>query len=407
MSLRFTTLFGIVISIVTGVAVGILGYHNRADSGVTARRGNVIEQAADYIQSNYVEEIPDGQLVNDALKGMLSGLDDHSRFLDPDDFARLQAETAGLFGGIGVYVGLADGFFTITEVIDDTPAAHAHLASGDRLTALNDESLKGKKLGEVADLLRGPQGTDIRLTLIRSGEKLEVTLTRAKIEVQSVHSRWLEPGYAYARITQFQKGTGNDFADAIMELESDGGIQGLILDLRDNPGGVLGASVDVADTLLAPGLLICTEGRPGGRRLEHRASTADLLRGAPVVMLINAGTASGAEIVTSALKDHGRATIVGSKSYGKGSVQSLLAVGDDRALKLTTGYYFRPRGDSLQAKGVVPDVALQSSPDTTALPRALAVLKGITPDSASTVQQRLPSGEVEGSGVYGSAGDGT
>ena len=375
MSLRFITLFGIVASLVTGMAVGMLGYRNWSDRSAASRQADVVEQAAEYIQSNYVEEIPDGQLVNDALQGMLNGLDDYSRFLDPDAYARLRADTAGRFGGIGVQLGLVDDYFTVTAVFDESPAARAGLAAGDRLAALNSESLKGKRLPEVTDLLRGREGTEIRLTLVRPGKKFDVTLTRAKIAVESVRTRWLAPGYAYARIARFQRDTGNDFAAAVKLLAREGGINGLALDLRNNPGGVLGAAVDVADVLLEQGLIICTEGRPESRRLEHRASIGDLLNGAPVAALINSGSASGAEIVASALQDHKRATIIGTKSYGKGSVQSLLPLADDRALKLTTGYYFRPNGSLIDQSGVVPDIAIDPSDDELVLALTLRVLK--------------------------------
>ena len=376
MSMRFITLFGIVASIVAGIALGILGYRNWFASHTAFRQADIIEQAAEYIDANYVEAIPDGQLVNDALKGMLNGLDDYSKFLDRSAYERLRAETAGQFGGIGVEIGLVDGYFTIMAALADTPAARAGFAAGDRLIALDKESLKGKKLLEVDDLLRGPQGSDVALTLVRSGKRFEVTLTRVKIEVDSVRARWLEPGYAYIRITRFQRHTGDEFADAVMALQQEGGIDGLVLDLRNNPGGVLGASVDVADVLLPRGLVICMEGRPGGKRLQHRGSIGDLLRGAPVAVLINEGSASGAEIVASALQDHERATVIGAQSYGKGSVQSLLPLAQDRALKLTTGYYFRPNGNSIHASGVVPDLEMESADDQAALARALEVLKG-------------------------------
>ena len=203
MSMRFITLFGIVASIVAGIALGILGYRNWFASHTAFRQADIIEQAAEYIDANYVEAIPDGQLVNDALKGMLNGLDDYSKFLDRSAYERLRAETAGQFGGIGVEIGLVDGYFTIMAALADTPAARAGFAAGDRLIALDKESLKGKKLLEVDDLLRGPQGSDVGLTLVRSGKRFEVTLTRVKIEVDSVRARWLEPGYAYIRIARF------------------------------------------------------------------------------------------------------------------------------------------------------------------------------------------------------------
>ncbi|MDE0062992.1 MAG: S41 family peptidase [Gammaproteobacteria bacterium] len=378
MGLRFVTLFGIVASIVTGIALGILGYRGWFDGVKSSRQADVIEQAATYIRANYVDEIEDGQLVADALRGMLNGLDGYSKYLDRDAYERLQADTAGRFGGIGIELGLRDGYFTVVETLENAPAARAGMAAGDRLIALDGESLKGKKLLDVIELIRGPRGSDVNLTLIRSGGRFEVGLTRARIDIESVRARWLEPGYAYVRISRFQKDTGNEFADTVRALgrESDIGIAGLVLDLRNNPGGVLGASVDTADVFLEPGLLICTESRPGIQRLEHRALTGDLLNGAPSAVLINEGSASGSEIVASALQDHGRATVLGLKSYGKGSVQSVLPLAGERALKLTTGYYYRPGGGSLHASGVVPEVRMDSTDDGAWVERALQIVKG-------------------------------
>ena len=384
MGLRFVTLFGIVASIVTGIALGILGYRGWFDGVASSRQADVIEQAARYISTNYVDDIEDGQLVTDALRGMLDGLDDYSKYLDRDAYERLQADTAGRFGGIGIELGLRDGYFTVIESLDDAPAARAGVAAGDRLVAVDGESLKGKKLLDVIELIRGPRGSRVNLALIRSGSRFEVALSRARIDVESVRARWLEPGYAYVRIARFQKDTGHDFARAVMALaregegqrQGQGGIAGLVLDLRNNPGGVLGASVDTADVLLEQGLLICTESRPGVQRLEHRALTPDLLNGAPAAILINGGSASGSEIVASALQDHGRAAVLGVKSYGKGSVQSVLPLAGDRALKLTTGYYYRPNGDSLHANGVVPDVRMHLSDDEAWIERAMQFVKG-------------------------------
>ncbi|MCY4564802.1 MAG: S41 family peptidase [Gammaproteobacteria bacterium] len=388
MGLRFVTLFGIVASIVTGIALGILGYRGWFDGVTSSRQADVIEEAARYIRTNYVDDIEDGQLVTDALRGMLDGLDDYSKYLDRDAYERLQADTAGRFGGIGIELGLRGGYFTIIESLDDAPAARAGVAAGDRLIAVDGESLKGKKLLDVIELIRGPRGSRVNLALTRSGSRFEVALSRARIDVESVRARWLEPGYAYVRIARFQEDTGHDFARAVLALaregegegegegQKKGGIAGLVLDLRNNPGGVLGASVDTADVLLEQGLLICTESRPGVQRLEHRALTRDLLNGAPAAVLINGGSASGSEIVASALQDHGRAAVLGVKSYGKGSVQPVLPLAGDRALKLTTGHYYRPNGDSLHANGVVPDVRMHSSDDEAWIERAMQSVKG-------------------------------
>ena len=377
MGLRFITLIGIIVSMVTGIALGILTFLLWPSATDDSGQAHAIQRAVQYIESNYVEPIPDGQLINDALNGMLNGLDDHSKFLDPKAYRRLQADTDGAFGGIGIELGLVAGYFTVTAILAETPAAAAGLAAGDRLVAVDDEPLGGKRIMEVVDLLRGPPGTDVQVALVRSGDTVSVGLTRARIQMQSVDARWLEPGFAYAHIARFQNRTGHDFTQALTDLANGGNsaIQGLVLDLRSNPGGVLGASVDVADALLDRGLLICSEGRPASRRLEHRARTGDLLRGAPVAVLINQSSASGSEIVASALQDHERATLVGGTSYGKGSVQSVLPLAGG-ALKLSTGYYYRPDGSSIHAGGVLPDVEIDASDGQEWIARALSIVKG-------------------------------
>ena len=378
MRLRIITLFGIVASMFLGIALGILIFLFWPTGEAGSGQAHTIQRAAQYIESNYVEVIPDGQLVNDAIQGMLNGLDDHSRFLDPKAYQRLQADTEGAFGGIGIELGLVEGYFTVAETMADTPAAEAGLTQGDRLIRVDDMPLKGKRLLEVVDLLRGPIGTEIQLALVRSGDTVNVDLIRAEIHMRSVSARWLAPGIAYARIARFQSRTGREFVNTVTELgeDADAAIRGLILDLRSNPGGVLGASIDVADALLDRGLLICSEGGPSTGRLEHRARTGDLLRGAPVAVLINQGSASGSEIVASALRDHDRAILVGTKSYGKGSVQSVLQLRGERALKLTTGYYYRPGGDSIHDGGVLPDVEIDSADNDEWLDQALSIVKG-------------------------------
>ncbi len=378
MGIRFVTLFGIVASIVTGMVIGIVGYRGWFQEAALEREADAIEQAARYIGANYVEELPDGQLVGNALRGMLDGLDPYSKYLDRDAYERLRADTAGRFGGIGVELGLVDGWFTVVESLEGGPAANAGVVAGDRLIALDGESLKGRKLLQAIDLLRGPPGSAVALTLVRSGERFDVSLTREAIDIESVRGRWLKPGYAYVHIARFQKSTGNDFAESVRALERNGAgaIAGLVLDLRNNPGGVLGASIDTADALLERGLLICTESRPGEQRLEHRALTGDLLDGAPVVVLMNGGSASGSEIVASALQDHGRAVVLGARSYGKGSVQSVLPLAGSRALKLTTGHYYRPDGRPIHASGVVPDVRMTATDNEAWLERALQIVEG-------------------------------
>lgn len=358
MTLRPITLIGIVISMVTGVALGIIGYRNwlyEEEQPYTREFQEVLKQ----VHENYVKEVGKDELVLNALKGMLQNLDDHSLFLDTRDFNDLQAETTGHFGGVGIEIGLVDDYFTVIAPLENTPADSAGLRSGDRIIELDHQSLKDQLLVDVVDRLRGHPGSSLHMRLIRETvqEPLDVELTRAVIEVASVQNFMLEPGYGYIRIAQFQSATGEDFVVATQTLadEAGGQLQGLILDLRNNPGGVLQSSVSVADALLPEGLIVYTEGRLPSSHLKYRASGNDLLSGAPIVVLINGGSASAAEIVAGALQDHQRAILMGSRSYGKGSVQSVVPLAHERALKLTTAHYYTPNGRSIHNLGIMPD----------------------------------------------------
>ncbi len=364
MQLRPITLIGIVLSMVTGISLGISGYHawlnHRGDSPEAVTFGQVLDQ----VQASYVNEVNRRDLVSSALKGMLHDLDPHSNYLDTRDYEALQAETDGRFGGIGVELGLVDGYFTVISPLDDTPASRAGLLPGDRLMELDGQPLRGRKLMEVIDMLRGEPGSELALTIVREqrDDPLTVNLTRATIAITSVRGDLLEPGYGYIRISQFQSGTGDELNRILKSLvaENHGELDGLVLDLRNNPGGVLQASVSVADTFLTDGLIVYTEGRLPSSHLKYRASGRDALGGKPMVVLINGGSASAAEIVAGALQDHERAWLLGSRSYGKGSVQSVMPLTGDRALKLTTAYYYTPNGRAIHRKGIDPDVALES-----------------------------------------------
>ncbi|TNF86743.1 MAG: S41 family peptidase, partial [Gammaproteobacteria bacterium] len=310
MTLRPTTLIGIVISMVLGISLGIGAYRAWLEPDVKGRYGRAFDEVLRQVHEGYVDEVAKEKLVENALKGMLHGLDEHSDFLDRLSYEDLQAETSGQFGGIGIELNLVDGYFTVIRPIDDTPASAAGLKPGDRLTEIDRESLKGKKLVDIVSSLRGKPGTPVILGIRRDGgPKLEVSLIRAMIEDPGVDGRLLEPGYGYIRISQFQVDTGIRFTSTIRELAHDNGgsLRGLVLDLRDNPGGVLQSSVDVADALLDEGLIVYTEGRLPSSYLRYRATRGDLLQGAPVVILINNGSASAAEVVAGALQDHGRA----------------------------------------------------------------------------------------------------
>ena len=315
------------------------------------------------IKNDYVEPIEDTALLEYAIRGMLSGLDPHSSYLVPDDYQELQAGTSGEFGGLGIEVGMEDGFVKVIAPIDDTPAQRAGVEAGDLVIRLDDTPVKGMSLGDAVKVMRGEPGTDIVLTIVREGvdRPIRITITRDVIRVTSVRSRALEPGYGYVRISQFQLRTGESLREAVDELRDeagDDGLKGLVLDLRNNPGGVLNAAVSVSDAFLEEGIIVYTEGRMDDAKLTFSAKGSDILDGTPLVVLVNAGSASASEIVAGALQDHGRAVIMGEKTFGKGSVQTILPLGNGSALKLTTARYYTPSGTSIQARGIVPDIAL-------------------------------------------------
>jgi carboxyl-terminal processing protease len=320
-------------------------------------------EVLDRIRSSYVEEIGDRTLLESAIRGMLSDLDPHSAYLVDDAYDALQEATTGSFGGIGIEVSTEDGRIRVVTPIDDTPAQRAGLRAGDVIVRLDDEPVDDMTLSEAIDLMRGEPGTGIRLTVDRpdADEPIEFELERAVIEVASVNQRMLEPGFGYVRISQFQERTGADLLTALETLREENGaaLDGLVLDLRNNPGGVLQASVRVADAFLTDGRIVYTEGRLDGAENSWNATAEDPSGGVPLVVLVNEGSASAAEIVAGALQDHHRAVIMGMPSFGKGSVQTVLPLSDERAIKLTTALYFTPAGHSIQARGIVPDITVE------------------------------------------------
>jgi len=324
----------------------------------------VFSEVFDRIKSDVVEEVDDKQLLEDAIQGMLSGLDPHSTYLDPESFKEVRIGTSGEFGGLGIEVTMENGFVKVVAPIDDTPAQRAGLQPGDLITRLDDKPVKGMSLSEAVEHMRGKPETDIKLTVIREGEAkpLEVTITRAVIKITSVKSRMLEEGYAYVRITQFQSGTADSLRRKLGDLkeQSGGGLKGLILDLRNNPGGVLDGAVAVSDTFLKEGLIVSTKGRVENSRFTFNAKPSDYMDGAPMVVLVNGGSASASEIVAGALQDHKRAVVMGTQTFGKGSVQTILPMDNGAALKLTTARYYTPDDRSIQAAGIKPDVVVEN-----------------------------------------------
>lgn len=337
------------------------------------------------IKSDYVEPVEDKKLISEAINGMLTGLDPHSSYLDVDGFKELQAGTQGEFGGLGIEVGMEDGFVKVVSPIEDTPAYKAGLKSGDLIIKLDDATVKGMSLNDAVKRMRGKPDTQIVLTVLRKGENkpLVMTLTRAVIKVQSVKQKTPEPGYGYVRITQFQEHTGADLAKTLKAMREDynAPLKGLVLDLRNNPGGLLNGAVGVSAAFLPKNeLVVYTEGRTADAKMRLTANPENYARGGPkedylknlpaefktvpMVVLVNGGSASASEIVAGALQDHKRAIIMGTQSFGKGSVQTILPMNNGTAIKLTTARYFTPKGRSIQAKGIVPDITVDDASDS-------------------------------------------
>jgi carboxyl-terminal processing protease len=333
------------------------------------------------IKNDYVEPVDDKKLISEAINGMLSGLDPHSSYLDAEAFKELQVGTQGEFGGLGIEVGMEDGFVKVVAPIEDTPAWRAGLKSGDLIIKLDDTNVKGMTLNDAVKRMRGKPNTDITLTFVRKGEAKPrvVTVTRAVIQIQSVKSKLLEPGYAYFRVTQFQEHSGETLAKAIDKhfKENEGPMKGIILDLRNDPGGLLNSAVAVSAAFLPKdALVVYTEGRSDDARMKLYARPDYYVRGGkddflgnlpkevkslPMVVLVNGGSASASEIVAGALQDHKRAVIMGTQTFGKGSVQTILPLGNGTAIKLTTARYYTPNGRSIQAKGITPDIVVEEA----------------------------------------------
>ncbi len=294
---------------------------------------------------------------------MLSNLDPHSAYLEPEAFAELQESTSGEFGGLGIEVGMEDGFIKVVSPIDDTPASKAGIEAGDLIVKIDGQPTKGLSMMDAIGKMRGKPGSSISLTLVREGgQPFDVKLTRAVIKVRSVRSQILEPGYGYLRVTQFQVNSGEEVGKALAKLKKDNDgkkLNGLVLDLRNNPGGVLQSAVEISDHFLTKGLIVYTEGRIANSELRFNADPADASEGVPLVVLINGGSASASEIVAGALQDHKRGVVMGTDSFGKGSVQTVLPLNNDRALKLTTALYYTPNGRSIQAQGIEPDIKVE------------------------------------------------
>ncbi|MDQ7011855.1 MAG: S41 family peptidase [Mariprofundaceae bacterium] len=350
-------------------AVGVLAgkpgeIFRQAVAATDYRQLQKFSRVMEIIRNSYVEEVTDEELVDGALSGMLSGLDPHSAYLDKDMYRQMQVDTRGKFGGLGIEIVAAEGGIRVVTPIEDTPADRAGIKAGDLIIKINDELAKDMTLPEAVKMMRGKPGTSIRLTIFRESAAaegpLEFTIVRAVIHVKSVKADMLAPGYAYLRITQFQEKTDTLLKKQIAELKKRAGgrLHGAVLDLRNNPGGLLDQAVMVSDLFLDKGGIVSTKSRMG-KNLSFSANRGDVLRGLPLVVLVNHGSASASEIVAGALQDNHRAVLVGTQTFGKGSVQSVVPLNDGTAFKLTTALYFTPSGRSIQATGITPEIIVE------------------------------------------------
>jgi len=349
---------------VSGFAALALMTRAEGASNETYRQLNLFGDVFERVRSDYVEEVSDSQLIEAAINGMLSSLDPHSSYLNPESFEEMQVQTKGEFGGLGIEVTMENGAVKVVSPIDDTPAFRAGIQAGDFITHLDGEPVQGLTLSDAVEKMRGPVNTEIVLTIVRQGTEapFDVTLKRDVIQIQSVRSR-VEANIGYIRITQFTERTESGVKDAMDKFKSELGadLQGIVLDLRNNPGGLLDQAVAISDAFLDKGEIVSTRGRRADSVQRFNSRPGDLAEGMPIVVLINSGSASASEIVAGALQDHKRAIVLGTRSFGKGSVQTIIPLGGNGAMRLTTARYYTPSGRSIQAHGIDPDITVEQA----------------------------------------------
>jgi len=360
-------LLGCLAGAVLAAAAFRLGGAGREPAEIPAKDAHLLAEVIGLVRQDYVDKTDDHQLMTNAIRGMVGELDPHSAFMDAQEFEDLRIATEGNYSGIGVEVTVEDDTLTVIAPLDDSPAARAGIRPGDAILSIDGQLLRNEPLGVAITRIRGEPGTVVKLGIGRESlpQPLELAIERAVVSVHSVRYEMLEPGYGYLRISQFSETTGPDTQAAVRALEdgSGGRLRGLVLDLRNNPGGVLDAAVEVSDCFLESGTIVSAEGRADESRFRMEAMKGDLSRGTPIAVLVNEGSASAAEIVAGALRDNGRAKLLGQKTFGKGSVQTVLPLEDGQALKLTTSRYFTPSGVSIHERGIMPDVALTKPPE--------------------------------------------
>ncbi len=378
-------LLGTVLGASLTLGQGVWATRNSSELALPLEQMRTFTDVFSRIKNDYVEEVSDEELLEHAIRGMLNGLDPHSAYLNSEEYNELRIGTTGEFGGLGIEVGMEDGFVKVVSPIDDTPAQRAGVEAGDLIIRLDDTPVKGLSLNDAVKLMRGKPGSPISLTIIREGEDqpLTIEIKRDIIKVTSVKNRMLDDNYGYVRISNFQTKTTADMLKAIRKMKKDSGgsLSGLVLDLRNNPGGVLSGAVGVSDAFLNEGMIVYTDGREQDNKLRYDATQGDILDGSPLVVLVNGGSASASEIVAGAMQDHNRAIIMGTKTFGKGSVQTIQDLQTGGAVKLTTSRYYTPEGRSIQALGIEPDII--TKPGTWKKPETESSYKPLTESSLS------------------------
>ena len=367
---------GIVIGLSLGLARGVLADKPVLGADIPWQDAHMLAAVLERVKHDYVNPVDDHQLLQAAIRGMVASLDPYSAYLDGDEYEEVKISSSGRYSGVGIELSIEDEQVVVIAPFDGSPAALAGIRSGDVIVTIDGIPVNTNTLTDTIGRMRGEEGTPIKLGIMREGnpEPMLFTLKRSKVELHSVRSEMLEPGFAYVRISQFSETTGDDLNAALKDLRKHNGapLKGLVLDMRDNPGGVLEAAVSVADTFIDSGVIVTAKGRTADSKFEMDATPGDALNGAPIIVLVNGGSASAAEIVAGALKDQHRARLMGRTTFGKGSVQTIIPLSDDRAVKLTTSLYYTPSGVSINHRGIAPDIELQRDPKAPATPVDLA-----------------------------------
>jgi carboxyl-terminal processing protease len=362
------------------------------DTAATYENLRLFTEVLSIIQSQYVDEVPPKDVIYGAIKGTLRGLDPHSSFLDPDMYREMQVETSGSFGGLGIEITLRDDVLTVVAPIEGTPAYRAGIHPGDRIVKIDGLSTRDMQLADAVKRMRGKPGTKVTIGVVREGwtEPRDFAITREQIRVQSVKHQEIEPGLEYIRLRQFQEQTAGDLETALDKFSKNGKVQGLVLDLRNNPGGLLTASVEVTEKFIEAGrLVVYTEGRVRNQNMQFKANSRRTYTDFPIVVLVNQGSASASEIVAGALQDWGRAVVIGTQTFGKGSVQTIIPLSDGSGLRLTTAKYFTPKGRSIHGKGIAPDIIVETPKPTTVAAPAPGEPAKPAPPSETSIKDEL------------------